>query len=57
MIHGFVSALTHMIEGLRLGHADENLVLLRCIGLNLSCQEKSSRVGIHAKRLKAGWGS
>jgi predicted transposase YbfD/YdcC len=39
----------------RLGHADENLAVLRHISLNLLRKARSSRVGIHAKRLKAGW--
>ena len=39
----------------RQGEASENLAVLCHIALNLLRQETSSRVGIKAKRLKAGW--
>lgn len=39
----------------RIGHAPENLGLLRRIALSLLQQERSSKVGIQIKRLKAGW--
>lgn len=40
---------------IRKGHAAENFSRLRRIALNLLKMEKSVNVGVHAKRLKAGW--
>ena len=39
----------------RVGHAAESFSRLRRIGLNLLRRESTSKVGIKAKRLKAGW--
>jgi predicted transposase YbfD/YdcC len=41
----------------RTGYADHNLSVLRHIALNLLRQEKTAKVGVKAKRLKAGWGN
>jgi predicted transposase YbfD/YdcC len=39
----------------RQGHADQNLALLRRFALNLLRQETTAKMGVKAKRLKAGW--
>lgn len=41
----------------RQGHAAQNFALLRRLAVNLLKKETAAKVGIKAKRLKAGWGS
>jgi predicted transposase YbfD/YdcC len=42
-------------SSVRVGHAAENLSILRRIALNLLKQEKTVKVGIKTKRMMAGW--
>ena len=39
----------------RSGNAAQNLAVVRHIAVSLLKQERTSRIGLHAKRLKAGW--
>lgn len=40
---------------IRKDHAPQNMTLWRQIALNLLGQDKSTKIGIAAKRKKAGW--
>ena len=39
----------------REGHSAQNFAILRHIALNLLRQDKTAKLGVKAKRLKAGW--
>lgn len=43
------------LSRVRIGHAAENLGIVRRVALNLLKQEKTSKVGITARRKRAGW--
>ena len=43
------------LSQVRLGHAAENLALIRRIALNLLKQEKTHKNGISCRRKTAGW--
>jgi predicted transposase YbfD/YdcC len=42
---------------IRKGHNAANLAVIRHIVLNLVKAEKTSKIGVKIKRLKAGWGN
>lgn len=43
------------LSQVRIGHAPENLALIRRIALNLLKQEKTHKNGISCRRKTAGW--
>ena len=43
------------LSRVRMGNASENLAIIRRVALNLLKQERTSKVGITARRKRAGW--
>lgn len=43
------------LSRVRIGHASENLAMVRRIALNLLKQEKTHKRGISCRRKRAGW--
>ncbi len=41
--------------GVRTGNADQNLAVVRHMAVNMLKEETTAKVGIKAKRKKAGW--
>ncbi|HWS83476.1 MAG TPA: ISAs1 family transposase [Ktedonobacteraceae bacterium] len=55
-VHWVLDVVFHEdLSRIRAGHSAHNFGILRHIALNLIRREKTAKLGIHAKRLKAGW--